>query len=280
MESKNCKTKPNCHLINQADMHTRAVQAWLSSRSPNAASFSGIGVEVNSTGLPIPLLNLALSKGYPKGVPESEIEAEVVQVKKFFEHRNVPWYWWLGPNQKPSNMKKHLEKHGLVFDRAPLPAMIAQLPGKNVAYNSDIKVWEAKEEKDLKIASTIRRIAFRFPEGTALSYFEDMGDDWLKGDPAKLYLAKIGSGPPASIGALIKGAGLPGVYVMATLPEWKRKGLGKAILSKILSEATKKGHSHIVLTASRVGYPLYQQFGFEEIFGYEIYSYPKIVLPT
>ncbi|KAA3659141.1 MAG: N-acetyltransferase, partial [Chloroflexi bacterium] len=258
--------KQNYNMINQADMHTRAVQAWLSSRSPDAVSFSGVGVEVNSTGLPIPLLNLALSKGYPKGVSETEIDAEVIRIKKFFENRNAPWYWWVGPNPKPSNMKEHLKKHGLVCDRAPLPALIAQLPGKNVAYDSKIKVWEAKEEKDLKIASTIRRIAFRFPEGTALSYFEDMESDWLRGDPAKLYLAQIGTGPPAAIGALIKGAGLPGVYVMATLPEWKRKGLGKAILSIILSEATKEGYSNIVLTASRFGYPLYQQFGFEEIF--------------
>ena len=266
--------KLNRELIDQADKHTRSVQNWLSSRVPHAVKFSGLGVDVSSTGLPVPLLNLALSKGYPAGVTEREIEADITRVKQFFSERKVPWYWWLGPNPHPSNMKAYLEKQGLVCDRAPLPAMLAQLPGKKVTIDPEIIVWEAGGKEELQIASKIRRVAFRFPENTAVTYFEDMQTDWLQSERAKLYLARKGNGPPASICAMIKGAGLPGVYVMATLPAWERKGLGKALLTKILLEATAEGYSHIVLTASRFGYPLYQQFGFEEIFGYEIYSCP------
>jgi GNAT superfamily N-acetyltransferase len=98
-----------------------------------------------------------------------------------------------------------------------------------------------------------------------------MADDWLNSDPARLYLARLPGGPPAAIGALIMGAGLPGVYVMATLPEWSRRGLGKAILARILSDAAADGETLIVLTASHFGYPLYRQFGFEHIFDYAIY---------
>jgi GNAT superfamily N-acetyltransferase len=262
-------------LIKHADLHTRTVQAWLSSRSPDAVCFDGIGVDVNSTGLPVPLLNLALSKDYPPGTTEIEIDDEVKQVKRFFDKREVPWYWWLGPHPKPSNMNDHITRHGLALDKEPLPAMIASLPAEMVSFDDQIQIWQACTKSDLAAASTIRRIAFRFPKNEVTSYFEDMRDDWLRGDPARLYLARIGNGPPAAIGALITGAGLPGVYVMATLPNWKRRGLGKAILSKIMKDAAKDEHPYIILTASRFGYPLYQQFGFEEIFCYEIYSYPK-----
>jgi len=260
--------------IKQADVHTRTVQAWLSSRAPGAVCCEGIGADIYSTGLKVPLLNLALCKGYPKGTSKIEINEEIEQIKKFFEKREVPWYWWLGPQAKPSNMKNYLENHGLLNDRAPLPAMIAPLPASLEIKNDQIKIWQARTVSDLESASTIRRIAFRFPEDEAQSYFEDMSKDWLKGDPARLFLARMGNGPPAAIGALITGAGLPGVYVMATLPKWKRKGLGKAILSQIMTDANNEGYQHIVLTASRFGYSLYQQFGFEEIYGYEIYSNP------
>lgn len=258
-------------LIRQADLHTRAVQAWLSSRSPAAVCLDGIGVKACSTGLPIPLLNLALSRAYPPGIPETAIIDEIETVKAFFAARNVPWYWWLGPNPRPSNMSNHLEKCGLVFDHPPLPAMIAPLPAPPGDDNPHVRVWSAATRTDLEAASAIRRIAFRFPEGVALNYFEDMSGDWLNGCPARLYLAGMDDAPPVSIGALIMGGELPGIYVMATLPEWRRRGLGKAILARILSDAAGEGHRFIVLTASRFGYPLYCRFGFEHVFDYVIY---------
>jgi GNAT superfamily N-acetyltransferase len=98
-----------------------------------------------------------------------------------------------------------------------------------------------------------------------------MADDWLAGNPARLFLASVGDCPPAAIGALVVANGLPGVYVMATLPDRRRCGLGKAVLSRILSEAANEGHRFAVLTASRLGYLLYQQFGFEHVFDYTIY---------
>jgi predicted N-acetyltransferase YhbS len=58
---------------------------------------------------------------------------------------------------------------------------------------------------------------------------------------------------------------------MATLPEWGRRGLGKAILARILTDAAADGHDLIALTAGVKGYPLYRQFGFEHIFDYAIY---------
>ena len=59
---------------------------------------------------------------------------------------------------------------------------------------------------------------------------------------------------------------------LATLPEWRRCGLAKAILARILSDAVAEGHNLAVLTASRFGYPLYRQFGFERVFDYAIYQ--------
>lgn len=259
--------------IHQADLHTCAVQAWLSSRSPTAQCWDGIGVKVQSTGLQIPLLNLALSKGYPIGTPQQTILDEIEQVKAFFAGRNMPWYWWLGPNHHPRHLPSLLQGCGIVSDDPVLPAMAASLPLLDLEKGSPgIKVWLAESHFDLEAASKIRHTAFRFPEGVGTDYFEAMADDWLAGNPARLYLAGVNNGPPAAIGALIMGAGIPGVYVMATLPEWRRCGLGRAIITRILRQAGEDGHDLIVLTASRVGYMLYRQFGFEHVFDYQIYQ--------
>ena len=257
------------------------MQSWLSSRSPQASRFDGVGVSATSTGLPVPLLNLALSSHYPPGTERAVIDAEIEAVKPFFARQGVghAFRWWLSPPPlaQPPDMAQRLMRHGFEPGEYLLPVMVAPLTSSDgwPTLNPRAQVWQATSLADLKGASRVRRVAFRFPAGTARTYFEDMADDWLQGDPARLYLARIGpdpNGPPVAMGALIMGDGLPGVYVMATLPGSQGQGLGKAILTRILSEASAEGHDLIVLTAGPQAYSLYRKFGFEHISEYTIYS--------
>ena len=260
-----------------ADAHTLNVQRWLSSRALNAVTFDGLGTHVASTGLKIRLLNQALSAHYPPGTPLEILQTEIECIKTFFAQRGTGgWYWWLGPFSTPAHLPDLLKTHGLEYDGIGLPCMVALLPSiDRPPIPPDITVWRAKTLADLQSASTIRRIAFRFPDGEALTYFDDMPDDWLSNRSlAQLFLARAGKGEPAAIGALILAEGAPGVYVMATLPEWGRRGLGAAILARIMDEATEQGHQMIVLTASKFGYGLYRKFGFEHIFDYAIFKHP------
>lgn len=273
--------KPRTDLVRLADEHTLTVQAWLSSRSPDARKFSGKGIRASSTGFKLPLLNLALGCNFPEGMDEDEISAEVERVKQFFAEKDVPWYWWLNTEPSPNHIGRILEQHGLAYDDPPLPAMIAPIKQDFSAlpkYNENIRVWRAKSITDLQAASRIRRIAFRFKEGEALTYFEDMAQDWLSDEsPARLYLAGLSESEPVSIGAVIQAAGIPGIYVMATLPEHHRKGYGKAILTALLREAGTMPGDVVALTASNAGAGLYSQFGFRHLFAFDFYSIPDEV---
>lgn len=254
-----------------ADEHTRTVQAWLASRTPQGKRLNLTTVDASSTGLQIQFLNLALSRRFSPDVKEDEINQNIKSVQSFFAGQNVPWYWMFA-SDSGNPIGKYLEQHGLVYDPPDLPAMVAPLPAPKLEIDPAIRVWQATNRNDLIAASKIRHTAFRFPNGAGTTYFEDMQEDWLRNDNVRLYLASVGGDTPAAIGALIIGADLPGVYVMATLPEYERKGLGRAILNRILADAEAKGYSHIVLTASSKGYPLYQKFGFEHVFDYIFYS--------
>lgn len=253
-----------------ADRHTFAVQAWLSSRAPSAVSFDGHGIKVRSTGLGVPLLNLALGANFV-GVNDKDIQSEIEAVKAFFATRRVPWYWWISPFSSPADIGSRLEANGATYAPPDLPAMVAPLPQPKTEVDPGLRVWQARTRADLEAASYIRRIAFKFPKDVGISYFEDMAEDWLRGDPARLYLASVNNGPPAAIGAWIIGEGIPGIYAMATLPEWRQRGLGMAILQRLMADAAADGHQMIVLTASNMGEPLYRQFGFERVFGYLFY---------
>lgn len=261
----------------EAHRHTVAVQKWLSSRAPGGAVFNGSGISATSTGIREGLLNLAHDAQFPPGTPSEVIDAEIDSVKAFFYNRGVPFMWWLSPMSIPADMDERLIRHGMVLLDYRLPTLVAPLSpfDGGPAVDSTIQVWQANCLADLQAASIIRHTAFNFPDGVALTYFEDMAEDWLRGDPAKLFVARVGTdGPPVGIGALIMGAGLPGVYVMATLPAWEGRGLGKAILARILHTAQAEEHERIVLTAGARAYSLYRKFGFEHIFEYRLYGLP------
>ncbi|HEU0293816.1 MAG TPA: GNAT family N-acetyltransferase [Anaerolineales bacterium] len=270
--------KTRTELTALIEHHSLTAQAWLSSRSPQAMRFQGKGIQASSTGLKIPLLNLAFGCNFPVGTSEAEIEAEIEALKAFFEARSVPWYWWMNTSPLPKDIAGLLEKHGLVHYGAPLPAMAASLAQDLTSfpkYPKHIPVWRAQNLADLRRASKIRRLAFGFPDGEALTYFEDMRSDWLEDDSVKLFLAGESESSAAAIGALIHAAGIPGIYVMATLPDHHRKGLGKAILARLLFEAASERHALVALTASKAGFGLYSQFGFQNIFGFDLYAPTK-----
>jgi GNAT superfamily N-acetyltransferase len=261
----------HAQLIQLADDHTLTVQGWLASRAPQAARFKGHGIQASSTGLKVQLLNLALGGEFPRNTAINTITQEVQEVCDFFEKRAVPWGWWISPRHHI--LGPYIEEYAKLTSNPPgLPVMVAALPAPTPRFDKNIRVWQAKSRADLSAASMIRRLAFRFPQGEALSYFEDMADDWLSGTPARLYLAGMTTQSPGAIGALIMGANLPGVYVMATLPDMERHGLAKAILHRIVQVAAEEGQQMLVLTASAKGFNLYRKFGFERVFEYQIYQ--------
>jgi len=51
---------------------------------------------------------------------------------------------------------------------------------------------------------------------------------------------------------------------MYTKPEWRRKGIGLALLEKLFEEIKKKGIQSVVLHATPAGRPLYEKYGFRE----------------
>ncbi len=266
--------KTRKELTELVSRHTMAVQGWLSSRSPQAKKFKGKGIKASSTGFKLPLLNLALGCNFPSDATQEEIDAEIEATKSFFADRNVPWYWWMNANPYPNNIHAILENHGLECDAPPLPAMAVSLKmdiATFPAYPNNICVWQAQSIEDLQAASKIRRLAFKFPDGEALTYFEDMAADWLNNESVKLFLAGEDESAPVSIGAVIEREGIPGIYVMATLPDHHRKGYGKAVLSRLMLEATTKGHEIMALTASDQGFGLYTQFRFRHLFGFDFY---------
>lgn len=59
-----------------------------------------------------------------------------------------------------------------------------------------------------------------------------------------------------------------GVYNVATLPEWRRKGFGEVMTSAAVEWGRELGARVAVLQSSEMGYPVYERMGFREVVPY------------
>jgi len=60
-----------------------------------------------------------------------------------------------------------------------------------------------------------------------------------------------------------------GIYAVGTLPEWRRRGLARALMEHVLADAQRRGARTATLQSTRIAQPLYESLGFEPVGRYE-----------
>ena len=77
------------------------------------------------------------------------------------------------------------------------------------------------------------------------------------------YLGRI-YGKSVASSSVFFGAGVAGIYMVGTLPEARRKGIGTALTLQPLIEARSEGYQLGILHSSPDGYGVYKRLGFKE----------------
>jgi GNAT superfamily N-acetyltransferase len=60
-------------------------------------------------------------------------------------------------------------------------------------------------------------------------------------------------------------AGIAGIFSVATLKEWRGKGLGAAVTLQSRLDARAKGDGVGTMQSSDMGYKVYQRLGFKDV---------------
>lgn len=79
------------------------------------------------------------------------------------------------------------------------------------------------------------------------------------------------NGRPVSIVALVRAAGSLGVYSLGTVPEFRGRGYGEALLRAATAHCRSTGHEPLVLESTEAGYPLYRRLGFRDVAKFTVY---------
>jgi ribosomal protein S18 acetylase RimI-like enzyme len=103
---------------------------------------------------------------------------------------------------------------------------------------------------------------FAFPETSVDTWFDVFAGLGFE-LPLRNYLGVL-NGKPVATSQLFLAAGVSGIYVVVTLPEARRQGIGTAMTLAPLREARALGYRIGVLHAGRMALGVYRRIGFRE----------------
>ena len=145
-----------------------------------------------------------------------------------------------------------LERAGHVLDARPA-AMVRDLDDFDVE-PSELDLIEP----DMAVVSRVNDAAYGFPGDFERAFQR------LPPEPARMYLARA-DGEPACTVVTYEDAGECGIYLVATAPQARGRGLATALMSHALVEARGRGCTTTSLQATARGKPVYERLGYRDI---------------
>ena len=219
------------------------------------------------TPVPHPWFNGVLVRTAPPEKADQTIEG----MAAYFKSQNVePFTWWLEPGLQATGWGKYLLAHGFGYDENT-PGMAVDLS----ALNEDVKappnftIVPVEDLEALKEWTQTFIAGYQLPPAWEAGLFDLMSDLGLD-LPIRNYLGYI-DGKPVATSHVFLGAGVAGIYFVATVPEARGQGLGAAITLAPLREARAMGYRAGILQSSEMGFSIYRRLGFQKLCNMEHY---------
>jgi hydrogenase maturation protease len=205
----------------------------------------------------------------PRSLTGEESEAKISQTLAFFQNLRLPFIWPILPGTAES-FQTLLEAQGLPV-QGELVAMARSSPpaeetGKNFC---NCACDEAATSEDAALWAKIAWRAFG-SSSDAPESFINLARGLCSRPDFTLVTASRG-GRPVGTYLLSASRSGTGVYYFATLPEARRTGAGKAMMSDIFLRAAERGRP-VTLQSTPSGLPFYLAQGFERLFDIPVHS--------
>ncbi|HEY5118019.1 MAG TPA: GNAT family N-acetyltransferase [Anaerolineales bacterium] len=188
---------------------------------------------------------------------------EIRSVKEQIRLGNAPRSWRTGPSTRPENLEEHLIREGFAkkWETAGMGMELSDSPS-NVETPPWLEIENVSNDLALREWAWVVTLGlFNHPESEADHFYELMHS--TKGCGRLEFFLGRYEGRPAASSASFLSDGVAGIYFVATLPEFRRKGLGRSITLAPLRKAREAGARGAILQASALGEPLYRRLGFQ-----------------
>ncbi len=220
---------------------------------------------------PLPIgyiFNAAASLREPQGDETAVIDETAVF---FRSNQAVEFDWWVPPGMRENEWGRQLTARGFTLQDGPAGMAVGldELPEEN-RLPAGVHIRKVETSQDMSVWTHIFCLGFGTPptmEGT----FGEFMQATLAGMMTS-YLAWV-DGQPVATASLYCGAGAAGIYCVATLPDWRGRGIGGAVTLQALLDGRARGLRIGTLQASELGLPVYLRLGFRDLFRMKSYNW-------
>jgi len=227
------------------------------------------GVSIASAGVTFQMFNAAFLSAPVAN--EADLAHRILLASLHFEKRAQEWAYWVCEDFMDARTRKRsrkmFDRHGLRHS-VDLPGMVADKLLKPVRPLPAIEVRRVADLTTRDAFCAIGSVCFNVP----LSWFREVFEQEAVWDR---FLGFVGyqDGQPVSTAAVVIGAGVAGIYNVATLPGCQRRGYGEAVMRHALAEVRRQcGIDRSILQSTPAGYRLYERMGYRPITTVAVYS--------
>jgi GNAT superfamily N-acetyltransferase len=208
-----------------------------------------------------------ISNSFVNTVVRTQLEPDNVDatIEGTLAHfRNVAaMSWWTEPGTQPTDLGEYLLAHGLAYTDGG-PGMAADLLALNedLPTPANLTIEHVDDTEALEKWAYASIVGFEHPETDVSIWYEvfrGLGFDL----PLRNYVGIL-NGEPVATAELFLAAGVAGIYVVATVPDARRQGIGAALTLAPLREARAMGYRIGILHSSPMGLGVYRRLGFQE----------------
>lgn len=204
-------------------------------------------------------------------VPD-DIDARISETLTHFKARQLPMTWWTSPSTRPANLGRHLEAHGLAHTVEPGMAVDLLALNQDLPKPSSLKIERVRDVETLKKFSHAADIGFGIPDSVGNAIFDIEASLGFGHHLPRHHYVGLLEGEPVATSTLLLGAGVAGIYTVATVLEARGQGIGSAMTLAPLREARAMGYRIGVLHSSQMGLNMYRRLGFKEYCKVNYYS--------
>jgi ribosomal protein S18 acetylase RimI-like enzyme len=231
------------------------------------------GAQMVYSGLDYGVFNIGFLDG--TAVTERSLASVLASCGRFYRERCARWSFWLCEGLLDPGVRRRSRE---IFAEAGMRP-ISQAPGMLAPGlappQRPLAAIECRAVTDaaMRAAFTdLTTVCFDIPPAVAHAVY---GPESAWRGAYRGFVGLVG-GRPLSIVALVRGAGVLGVYSLGTLPEFRRRGYSEALLRAAAAqmqseEASAGGVEPLVLESTEAGYRLYRRLGFRDITKFTVY---------
>ena len=246
-----------------AAIETNRIEELLSSgRMPGGYIYKDHEIAWYVSGIQSPYLNGVVRAKFKK----RDVHMKIKKILIYFKKRKIPMSWLIGPSTIPADLCIQLEKYGLKYT-SKLYGMAIDLRkvDKKFSLPDGFAIEQVRDMDTLKKFMSTFALAFQIDQVLQNVLLENKYRYYILDhhQDRRLYIGLI-NGKPVATASLFLNGGVAGIYHIATIPEARRQGIGRAMTLISLHEARTLGYSIGVLTTeSRLAYEMYSKIGFE-----------------